>query len=220
METENVIIDSLGALFDWTIIYLPLELMSYGQPISVLNGGNVSIEAYNCYQVILMQFTFFFYLQNTNVVVIYSMNTLLMITCVGITMIFDDDDLVGTTQLFTSPSMLFSLLFQILMLTLRNTVVEVLSKLVIRRYADQLDWYSDVEERLSYEEYEDPNQVFTIQQYMPLFQKINSATIQNTLKLINTNMMKCPKTDILETILDKINIELDNDMREMLTKTK
>lgn len=97
METENVIIDSLGALFDWTIIYLPLELMSYGQPISVLNGGNVSIEAYNCYQVILMQFTFFFYLQNTNVVVIYSMNTLLMITCVGITMIFDDDDLVGTT---------------------------------------------------------------------------------------------------------------------------
>lgn len=136
METEHVIIDSLGALFDWTIIYLPLELMSYGQPISVLNGGNVSIEAYNCYQVILMQFTFFFYLQNTNVVVIYSMNTLLMITCVGITMIFDDDDLVGTTQLFTSPSMLLSLLFQILMLTLRNTVVEVLSKLVIRRYAD------------------------------------------------------------------------------------
>jgi len=141
------------------------------------------------------------------------MNTLLMITCVGITMIFDDDDLVGTTQLFTSPSMLFSLLFQILMLTLRNTVVEVLSKLVIRRYADQLDWYSDVEERLSYEEYEDPNQVFTIQQYMPLFQKINSATIQNTLKLINTNMMKCPKTDGLESILDKINTELDNDMR-------
>lgn len=213
METENVIIDSLGALFDWTIIYLPLELMSYGQPISVLNGGNVSIEAYNCYQVILMQFTFFFYLQNTNVVVIYSMNTLLMITCVGITMIFDDDDLVGTTQLFTSPSMLFSLLFQILMLTLRNTVVEVLSKLVIRRYADQLDWYSDVEERLSYEEYEDPNQVFTIQQHPPLFQKINSATIQNTLKLINTNMMKCPKTDGLESILDKINTELDNDMR-------
>ena len=109
--------------------------------------------------------------------------------------------------------MLFSLLFQILMLTLRNTVVEVLSKLVIRRYADQLDWYADVEERLSYEEYEDPNQVFTIQQYMPLFQKINSATIQNTLKLINTNMMKCPKTDGLESILDKINTELDNDMR-------
>ena len=65
--------------------------------VSIRDGKNISKEAYNCYQVILMQFTFFFYLQNTNVVVIYSMNTLLMITCVGITMIFDDDDLVGTT---------------------------------------------------------------------------------------------------------------------------
>ena len=26
-------------------------------------------------------------------------------------------------------------------------------------------------------------------------------------------MMKCPKSDFLENILDKINIELDNDMR-------
>lgn len=52
-----------------------------------------------------------------------------------------------------------------------------------------------------------------MQQYPPLFQKINSATIQNTLKLINQNMMKCPKTDGLENILDKINVELDADMR-------
>ena len=43
------------------------------------------------------------------------------------------------------------------MLQLRNSVVEVMSKLVVRRYADLLDWYADVEERLSFEEYEDPN---------------------------------------------------------------
>ena len=72
---------------------------------------------------------------------------------------------------------------------------------------------ADLEERLSFEEYEDPNQTFSISQYPPLYQKINSATIQNTLRLINTNMMKCPKTDGLESILDKINTELDNDMR-------
>jgi hypothetical protein len=43
VETENVIIDSIGALYDWSVIYLPLELNSYGQPISILNGSNVSI---------------------------------------------------------------------------------------------------------------------------------------------------------------------------------
>jgi hypothetical protein len=43
------------------------------------------------------------------------------------------------------------------MLQLRNTICEIISKLVFRRYADLLDWYADVEERLSFEEYEDPN---------------------------------------------------------------
>ena len=61
---------------------------------------------------------------------------LLILTMVGIAMIFDDDGLIGTTQLFTSPTMLLGILFQILMLSLRNTIVEVLSKLVIRKYAD------------------------------------------------------------------------------------
>lgn len=100
-----------------------------------------------------------------------------------------------------------------MMLMLRNEVVQVISKLVVRQYADLLDWYADVEERLSFEEYEDTNQTFNIQQYPPLHHKINSATIQNTLKLINTNMMKCPKTDGLENILDKINVELDIDRK-------
>jgi len=48
------------------------------------------------------------------------------------------------------------------MLALRNTIVDVISKLVFRRYADLLDWYADVEERISLEEYEDPNQTFSI----------------------------------------------------------
>jgi hypothetical protein len=32
-----------------------------------------------------------------------------------------------------------------------------MSKLLIRRYSDLLDWYADFEERLSFEEYEHPN---------------------------------------------------------------
>jgi len=32
-----------------------------------------------------------------------------------------------------------------------------MSKLVIRKYADLLDWYRDIEERLAFEEYEDIN---------------------------------------------------------------
>ena len=104
-----------------------------------------------------MQITFFFYFKNTNVQVIYSLNMLAILTLIGIAMIFDDDGLVGTTQLFTCPTFLLGLLFQVLMLWLRNHIIEVCSKLLIRRYADLFDWYQNVEERLSFEEYEDPN---------------------------------------------------------------
>ena len=88
-----------------------------------------------------------------------------------------------------------------------------MSKLVMKRYADLLDWYLDIEERLSFEEYEDIDQTFSIHQFKPLYQKINSSNIQRTLTLINTNMMKIPKTDGLEQILENINTELDNDRR-------
>ena len=97
VETEYVLVDSLCAIFDWCIIYLPFELQNYGNPISLIDGKNISKEAYNCYQVMLMQITFFFYFKNTNVQVIYSLNMLLILTMVGIAMIFDDDGLVGTT---------------------------------------------------------------------------------------------------------------------------
>ena len=90
-------IDLMCAIYDWLVIYLPLEMRSYGTPISVLGGKNISKEAYNCYQVILMQVTFFFYFTNTNVQVLYSVNMLGILTLVGIAMIFDDDGLVGTS---------------------------------------------------------------------------------------------------------------------------
>lgn len=32
-----------------------------------------------------------------------------------------------------------------------------------------MDWYANVEDRLSFEEYEDPNQYFSIHQYPPLY---------------------------------------------------
>jgi hypothetical protein len=53
--------------------------------------------------------------------------------------------------------LLLTLLFNTLVLSARNYVVDVMGKLVIRRYADLHDWYADIEDRLSFEEYEDPD---------------------------------------------------------------
>jgi hypothetical protein len=142
-----------------------------------------------------MELIFFYYFKGTNVQLTYSISALTMLTIVGCGMIFDDENLIGVTQLFTTPCLLLTLLLQIMILSLKNQVTDVCSKLLIKRYADLHNWYADIEDRLSFEEYEDPNQSFSIQQFPPLHQKIMSATIKNTLRLINQNMMKVPKTD-------------------------
>jgi hypothetical protein len=71
VEVEYLVVDTLCAFFDFIVIFLPFEMSSYGYPISLLDGRNVSKECYNCYQVIVMQMIFFFYFLNTNVSVNY-----------------------------------------------------------------------------------------------------------------------------------------------------
>jgi len=213
VETEYLILDYVSAFTDWLIIYMPFELINYEKQVSLIGGRNISKEAYSCYQVILMQIIFFSYLRNTNVNIIYAHTLQIFGFVIGVSLILEGDELVGASQMFSCPAMLMILLYQILLLMLRNYCCTVGSKLVIRKYSDLMEWYIDIEERLAFEEYEDINQTFSIQQYKPLYKKINSSNIQRTLTLINTNMMKIPKTDGLEQILESINIELDNDRR-------
>ena len=54
VEYECVMIDSICAIFDWIVVYMPHEMMSFQSPITVIDGKNMSVNAYNCYQVILI----------------------------------------------------------------------------------------------------------------------------------------------------------------------
>ena len=49
VETEFVIIDSLSAVFDWCIIYLPFEMTDAGHLVTSQDGKIISIDAYYCY---------------------------------------------------------------------------------------------------------------------------------------------------------------------------
>ena len=42
VEAECVVIDSLCALFDWACIYLPHEYRAFENPISLVDGKNIS----------------------------------------------------------------------------------------------------------------------------------------------------------------------------------
>jgi hypothetical protein len=97
VELECVIIDTICAFFDWSCVYLPHEHIAFGNPITLVDGKNISGQAYNCYEVILLQIIFFYYFKNTKVYVTFAMTFLMVLTLIGCGMIFDDDSLVGTT---------------------------------------------------------------------------------------------------------------------------
>lgn len=102
------------------------------------------------------------YLKNTNVQVIYSLTILFVLTVGGMLLVFDGEGLSVFIELFTCPVMMLKLLCQILMLVLRNMIVEVASKLLFKRYSKLNLFYNSVEEKLIFEEYEDPEQIFHI----------------------------------------------------------
>lgn len=70
-----------------------------------------------------------------------------------------------------------------------------------------------MENRLSFEEYEDPNQTFAVQQFDPLHQKVMHDFGNRQLRIINTNFMKCTKIEGLESIFDKINSVLGDSIK-------
>jgi len=81
---------------DWMIIYFPFEAVDFERQVSLTGGKNISKEAYNCYQVILMQLIFFQYFRNVNVHIPYAISLQIIISLIGIAMIFDDDAMVGS----------------------------------------------------------------------------------------------------------------------------
>jgi len=71
----------------------------------------------------MMQVVLYYYLKCTNIQIKYATHMITILTLVGVATIFDDDSLVGSSQLFTSPSLLFSLLFVFLVLWVKNQAI-------------------------------------------------------------------------------------------------
>ena len=116
--------------------------------------------------VIIFQITVFMYFNNTNLQIINSIVIIVSLTTIGMLVLLADDGFSGLTELVQCPVLFMTILLQILLLILKNTITQVVSKIKISRlnkdYVELNEWYIDVEDRLAYEQYEDPNQFFSI----------------------------------------------------------
>lgn len=95
------------------------------------------------------------------------------LTIVGILVLLADDGFSGLTELIKCPVLYMTLFLQLLLLNLKNTITQVISKICISKLnRDQVElneWYIEVEDRLAFEQYEDANQFFSISQHPYLF---------------------------------------------------
>ena len=92
----------------------------------------------------------------------YSINIMFGITSIGLLFVFDDDHLIGLRQLLQTPNLLLTLFFQLMIMVIKNELLNVTKRIIMKSSNKLLNWYEDVENRLSFEEYEDPNQTFTV----------------------------------------------------------
>jgi hypothetical protein len=123
----------------------------------------VSISGYNVYQVLLAQIFLFQYFCNSYQQVYYALYTQVILSIFGCCLVFNEQGLTGVQEFFACPKLYMTLFFQFLLLELRNFIGRVLTKLVIRYYADLLDWYIEIEEKLAFEQFENMKQIFSIQ---------------------------------------------------------
>ena len=157
VEYECLVGDLFCAVFDWIILYITHEIISFQNHVTVDGGKITSVEAYNCYQVVLLQSMILFYFMNTNEIVYVSLYWQFFFYSIGVAFIFNDEGLEGVKQFFSCPVMLLTYIWQLLMLCLRNLVTDIMKKLVLRSKADLLDWYTEIEGKLAYEEFENIN---------------------------------------------------------------
>ena len=71
--------------------------------------------------------------------------------------IFDDEYLYSISSLVKCPSALLYMLLIVSVCALRNYIFDVMRKLVITSTRRRFEFYSDVEDKLFLEEFEDPN---------------------------------------------------------------
>lgn len=184
------------AIFDFLIVFLPFELVSAQTQPTLLGGKNFDIVGYQCYQAIILQLmTNFYFEDSVRVEVSIGMRIIQALGFVAVSMTMSTEGLLGITQAFSCPNLLLQLLLQFSLLSLRTYCLLVFPPFLDTEASRLQSWYRDINERLIFEEYEDPSQVFSVTQFPPLFAKIYSSKIKNTLRLINSNMMKVPKSD-------------------------
>ncbi|CDW78012.1 adenylate and guanylate cyclase catalytic domain containing protein [Stylonychia lemnae] len=140
----------------------------------------------------------------------------LILTCTiilnffGMIFMLEDENLIGVQQYFYSPSALLYTLFVLLFCSLRNYLIDTLTKTDVIRNNESYKFYESIEDLLFLEEFEDPDQEFNLAQYQSEYTRIQKIKQQRQMQMVNRNLMKIQRSDSMDLIIEKLNQILSN----------
>jgi len=124
----------------------------------------------------------------------------------SIIFVLEDDSLVGLSSLFQAPTMILQLVLITLLIFLQETVYKVFRNMIPSKQRDSMFFYKYVEEMIFMEEFEDNNQEFQIINNTAQTNQLLKQIKTRELVAINQNMLRLHRSDSMDQILERINI--------------
>jgi predicted DNA-binding protein YlxM (UPF0122 family) len=118
--------------------------------------------------------------------------------------ILEDENLTGIYALSRCPHALAFIIFLFLCVTLKYVVLLVRAVVFPWNYK-KMQRYQEIEDRIFMEEYEDPEQEFSIQNLDSYIELVKILDINNLFS-INQNLLSVHRTDSMDLILERLNL--------------
>lgn len=97
VRTQELIIDALVAIFDFSIIYLPFQLNRIDLQVSFIGGKNISFEGLTVFHMLTLQAMSYAYYRKTTITVHYSMNVIFVLKLICMALIFDEEGILAVS---------------------------------------------------------------------------------------------------------------------------
>lgn len=180
-------------------------------PINISENSFVEFDTMMIYWIVILSLIVCIRMRTTFIITTPERLASVGMTMISFLFVFELGDLMHIQDFYNSPQLLLHLLFAVLTIWMTTLLQWIYVGLLPTEQFRRREFYEAIEEKLIFEEYEDPNQEFCVDKREPFFAKLEKEFNQKRMLGINKNMMKLHRSDSLDEILEKINAQGDTD---------
>lgn len=186
LDREVAVKEFFHALVDFFIIYLvALNPRAY----IGMDGRMASSSAFNIYFGLTLVTVFTIKTVTTSVTVKFAWTINMIILVLSLLVFFEDQNLIGLTMFFSTPSLIIFYVFAVITIFAKDQIIRHIV-FNLGRKRKLVEFYNKVSERINLEEFDLPNQEFSLEELNEENQMIQKEVNSNKLKDINYSLRR------------------------------